>query len=256
MTPDLLSAIVLLEPTEQADCLEEVLLSLAVQEYSPLQVIVVCSEKQIDKVGAVAQNQPWTLTTQFESIPLPHESKDNNANRLNTALNACRGQFVTVLCTSDIVYGFAFEKLVAVLKKNAEPVAIAGTRNAFSQRDGYMVSKKNHSRAGKKTFDTWFDEDCARNFVIDKSKLRGNLATESALDYFETYFLLLALSLHNEFNFSLAAESLFERRTVMRQENLQDDLEKMRLRARSKVIDWKSAQLSEFKAKSQLSHSP
>jgi hypothetical protein len=246
MTPDLLSAIVLLEPAEQPGCLEDVLLSLAVQEYSPLQVIVVCSEKQIDEVRVVAQNQPWAPNTQIDTIPLQHESKDNNANRLNTALNTCRGQFVTVVCTSDIVYGFAFEKLVAVLKKNAEPVAVAGTRNAFSQRDGYIVSKENHSRAGKKTFDTWFDEDCARNFVIDKSKLRANLATESTLDYFETYFLLLGLSLHNEFNFSLAAESLFERRTIIRQEKPSENLEKMQLRARSKVIDWKSAQLAEL----------
>jgi len=251
MTPDLLSAIVLLEPAELAGDLEEALLSLVVQEFSSVQIIVVCNESQIDDVRAIAQNQQFPPTMQFEAIALPHESKDNSANRLNTALNACRGQFVTVLQTNDIVYGFAFEKLIAVLKKGAEAVAVAGTRNAYRQANGYMVTKTNHPRAGKRTFDIWFDEECARNFVIDRSKLKGNLATEPALDYFETYFLLLALSLHNEFNFSLAGESMFERRTPLTQENLQDDIDEMKLRARSKVIDWKSIQLTEFKSKSQ-----
>ncbi|MDR3617303.1 MAG: glycosyltransferase family A protein [Candidatus Obscuribacterales bacterium] len=251
MTPDLLSAIVLLEPTEQPGCLEEVLLSLAVQEYSPLQVIVVCSEKQNDEVSIVAQNQPWPSTTQFETILLQHGSKDNNANRLNVALNTCRGQFVTVLCSSDVVYGFAFAKLIAVLHNGIEPVAVAGTRDAYIQADGYMARKANHPRPGKRTNDIWFDEDCARNFVIDRNRLKGSLVTEPALDYFGTYFLLLALSLRNEFNFSLATESLFERRTIAGQEKLSDDIERMRLRARSKIIDWKSAQLTEFRTKSQ-----
>jgi hypothetical protein len=251
MTPDLLSAIVMLEPTQLASDLEDALLALAVQEFTNLQIIVVCSASQIEDVQAMAKNQQFPSTMQFEALALPHESKDNNANRLNSALNACGGQFVTVLQTNDIVYGFAFEKLIALLKKTAEPVAVAGTRNAYRQEDGYMVTKSNHARAAKRTFDIWFDEDCARNFVIDRSKLKGNLTTEPSLDYFETYFLLLALSLHNEFNFSLAAESLFERRTLIKQENLQDDAEKLRLRARSKVIDWKSAQLAEFKGKSQ-----
>jgi len=247
MTPDLLSAIVLLEPAEQAACLEDVLLSLAVQECGTLQIIVACNKSQVDDVRTIAKHQHMPLSMQFEAIALPSEAKDNNANRLNAALNACRGQFVTVLQTNDIVYGFAFEKLIAVLKKAAEPVAVAGTRNAYRQADGYMVTKSNQFRAGKRTFDIWFDEDCARNFVINRSKLKGNLATEPVLDYFETYFLLLALSLHNEFNFSLATESLFERRALLPEKKLPDDIEKMKLRARSKIIDWKSAQLTELK---------
>jgi hypothetical protein len=244
MTPDLLSAIVLLQSAEPAGNLEESLLALSVQEFASVQIVVVCGPNQIEDVKVIARNQQFPKTMQFEALTLPGDLKDNNANRLNAAFNACRGQFVTVLQTNDIVYGFAFAKLIAALKKCTEAVAIAGTRNAYRQLDGYVVTKVNHSRAAKKTFDIWFDEDCARNFVIDRNKLKGSLTTEPSLDYFETYFLLLALSLHNEFNFSLAAESLFEKRIPVGHESLSDDVEKLRLRARSKVIDWKTAQMT------------
>ena len=172
MTSDLLSAIVLLDSWSAPNDADAALLALAVQEWSKLQVILVCNETQIAATRAVCANQPWTEFMQTEIIALPDTVKDNNANRLNTALNACKGQFVTVLQTNDIVYGFAFQKLIDLLKKSSEPVAIGGTRNANFDRDDYMVSKSNHSRAGKKTFDVWFDEDCARNFVIDKSKVK------------------------------------------------------------------------------------
>jgi hypothetical protein len=253
MTPDLLSVIVLLEPAAHPGVLEEVLLSLAVQDFAKLQIIVVCDEKQISGVQVTADNQRFPQSMQFEAILLPQQSKDNNAVRLNCALESCRGQFVSVLKTNDIVYGFAFERLINVLKENAEPVAVGGTRNTYQEKDGYIVNKVNHLRPGKRTCDIWFDEDCACHFVINRSKIKGNLATQPVLDYFETYFLLLGLSLHNEFNFSLAGDSLFERRTLVNREDTPDKTEKMRLRARSKVIDWQSAQLSEFKQKSQQS---
>ena len=220
-TDKVLSVVVLFDHPFDTVSLNEVLFSLAVQDYENLDVMVVLPDAGPELHRCVENAvlaQPWLAQTRLRVTSVSvRASRTISAHLVNAGLRQATGRYIALIHHQDLVYQHAYRMLIERL--NGAAVAFGGVRvatHSYGQRH-WMVTGKEQAEAGQRAIHA---------FVADRKRLDPDYLTvpDQPTSPTATTAFLMRLAGHPKADFSLAGVRMFESRTPPRHSTAELDL--------------------------------
>lgn len=216
----LLSVVLLYDQPCDTRALDEALFSLAIQDHTPLEVVVAlpaCGRALPRQIEQAVQCQPWPEQTRAQIVSAPaRTSPQISADLVNAGLLHATGRYVAFLPHQQLVYHHSYAALIERLQSTDAVVAFGGVRRATHEpgHRHWMVEEKKLLQPGAARLGRAIHVgDWLHSFVADRERLTPDylLAQEPGSRLAMTMFLL-RLALHPRADFTLAAGRLFESR--------------------------------------------
>jgi glycosyltransferase involved in cell wall biosynthesis len=258
---DLLSVVVRVHEKANLKYFDEALFSLAVQQYEPLEVVIVGDFSQIAALENCAKLQPWTSEMTWKVVSCKGAAAaavsggaatDNRSAKLNIGMRNSSGRFLAFLDYDDVVYQHCYQSLIDRLRAGTAALAAGGSRMAVRDSvTGFISDKQSQQLVDVSKADLWHENMLSiHSFVIDRRRIIGEVLVDESLERLEDYFFLLKLSQANEFDFALLSQPVCEYRVASSLASgsasyvaaqTPEEQEKWN-HALSKIQDWKSTQ--------------
>ncbi|HZG53653.1 MAG TPA: glycosyltransferase family 2 protein [Pyrinomonadaceae bacterium] len=216
-----LSVIVRFHQSERLNFLEEALFSLALQNWSDLEPIIVLQNGTDDLKQTVADmldHQPWQVSPKYKivSVQIP-EGTDGRSILLNRGIEAATGRYLSFLDDDDCVYHDGYTTLIRQLIGGERAVAVGGCRRAQIgyENDHWFTHKKDNFFAWGRTLNDLFTENFVpiHSYVIDRARLgNSELKFDESFTLLEDYDFVLRLFAAHEPDFALLDKPVCEYR--------------------------------------------
>jgi hypothetical protein len=216
----LLSVVLLYDQPCDARALDEALFSLAIQDHTPLEVVVAlpaCGRTLPRQVEQAVQAQPWPEQTRAWIVSVPtRTSPQISADLINAGLLCATGRYVAFLPHQHLVYQHSYAALIERLQSTDAVVAFGGVRRATHEpgHRHWMVEEKKLLQPGAARLGRAIHVgQWLHSFVADRERLTPDclLAHEPGSQLAVSMFLL-RLALHPRADFTSASGRLFESR--------------------------------------------
>jgi glycosyltransferase involved in cell wall biosynthesis len=216
-----LSVIVRFHQSERLNFLEEALFSLALQNWSDLEPIIVLQNGTDDLKQTILDmldHQPWQASPKYKivSIQIP-EGTDGRSVLLNRGIEAATGRYLSFLDDDDCVYHDGYTTLIRQLIRGERAVAVGGCRRAQIgyENDHWFTHKKDNFFAWGRTLTDLFAENFVpiHSYVIDRARLgNAELKFDESFTLLEDYDFVLRLFAAHEPDFALLDKPVCEYR--------------------------------------------
>jgi glycosyltransferase involved in cell wall biosynthesis len=216
-----LSVIVRFHQKERLNFLEEALFSLALQNWSDLEPIIVLQNGTDDLKQAVLDmldHQPWRVSPKHKivSVQIP-EGADGRSILLNRGIEAATGRYLSFLDDDDCVYHDGYTILIRQLISGDRAVAVGGCRRAQIgyESDHWFTHKKDNFFAWGRSLTDLFAENFVpiHSYVIDRARLgNSELKFDESFTLLEDYDFVLRLFAAHEPDFALLDKPVCEYR--------------------------------------------
>jgi glycosyltransferase involved in cell wall biosynthesis len=241
---NLLSVVVRVHEKANLKYFDEALFSLAVQQYEPLEVVIVGDFSQIVALENCAQLQPWTSEMIWKVVSCEEAAgasskgsagsppagsaaaaaagvsgvsvTDNRSAKLNIGIRSSSGRYLAFLDYDDVVYQHCYQSLIDRLSAGTAALAAGGSRMAVRDSvTGFISDKQSQRQIDVSKADLWHENMLSiHSFVIDRRRIIGDVLVDESLERLEDYFFLLKLSQVNEFDFALLSQPVCEYRVA------------------------------------------
>jgi hypothetical protein len=218
----LLSVVVRVHEKANLKYFDEALFSLAVQQYEPLEVVIVGDYSQIAALENCANLQPWTTEMTWKVVSCKGDAAsvsdgsgtDNRSAKLNLGIRNSSGRYLAFLDYDDVVYQHCYQSLIDRLRSGTAALAAGGSRMAVRDSvTGFISNKQSQRQVDVSKADLWHENMLSiHSFVIDRRRIIGEVLVDESLERLEDYFFLLKLSQANEFDFALLSQPVCEYR--------------------------------------------
>lgn len=197
-----LDVFVRLHDPARLDELGRAVFSIALQDYRPLAIHVLCQRfdpAALDRVHAtlaplIAIAGDPTLHIRNRPDPAPLDAR---AALLNQGLRAAAGRYAAFLDYDDLIYPEAYRLLIAELEATGAAIAFGGILNAYICRDGLVpfTTTKRRVFQGDGLRQLLHDNFCPlHSFVLDRHRIAAtDLMVDETMAALEDYDLLLRL---------------------------------------------------------------
>lgn len=217
---DRLSVIVIFDDPFDGTALDEALFSLAIQDHTALDVIVVLPDSGPElphRVRSTLQAQPWPdeVRLRVAAVRAP-STRTVSAHLLNAGLSHAAGRYVALIHHQDLVYQHAYRLLIERLRGGA-PVAFGGMRvvtHGYGRRH-WMVVRKERLKPDIAAGTAFANGRGALHvFIADRRSLDPDyLIVRQPRARLSTTIFLNRLAAHPRADFSLAGTGLVESRS-------------------------------------------
>ncbi len=206
-----LSVIIRCHKEERLPFLDEALFSLALQEWTDLEVIIVLqngTKAFKNTINGLIKKQPFHQNCRFQiqivKIPM---GVDGRSSLLNHGIKASTGRYLAFLDDDDLVYHHGYRMLIEQLTKSGKAVAVGGCRRADvkEESDAWHVQTKTTPYAwGSNHFDLFKDNFIPiHSYVIDQTRVdRADLYFDDDFPLLEDYEFLLRVGAKYDFDYS------------------------------------------------------
>jgi glycosyltransferase involved in cell wall biosynthesis len=216
-----LSVVVRFHQKERLNFLEEALFSLALQNWSDLEPIIVL-QNGTDELRQAIQNmldhQPWRVSPKYKivTVQIP-EGADGRSILLNRGIEAATGRYLSFLDDDDCVYHDGYTTLIRQLIGGERAVAVGGCRRAQIgyESDHWFTHKKDNFFAWGRSLSDLFAENFVpiHSYVIDRARLgNSELKFDESFTLLEDYDFVLRLFAAHEPDFTLLDKPVCEYR--------------------------------------------
>ncbi|HEY9404395.1 MAG TPA: glycosyltransferase family A protein [Pyrinomonadaceae bacterium] len=216
-----LSVIVRFHQRERLNFLEEALFSLALQNWSDLEPIIVLQNGTHDLRQAIMdmlEHQPWRLSPKYKivNVQIP-EGTDGRSILLNRGIEAATGRYLSFLDDDDCVYHDGYTTLIRQLTGGERAVAVGGCRRAQIgyESEHWFTHKKDNFFAWGRSLTDLFAENFVpiHSYVIDRARLgNSELKFDESFTLLEDYDFVLRLFAAHEPDFTLLDKPVCEYR--------------------------------------------
>jgi hypothetical protein len=192
--------------------LDEALFSLATQDYTPLNVIIVTKNADTDMLAQIDQGvqlQPWQTTDNVKIVPVNvPEDVDGRSHLINIGLKSItENGYLAFLDYDDVVYQHTYPLLIKSLSNSDYQLSAGGCRLAVFEKynDVWVARDKTWPyRWGRDLLDLFKDNFIPiHSYVINLSRVnKDELYFDEDLDRLEDYDFLLRLGQNGEMCFS------------------------------------------------------
>lgn len=197
-----LSVIVRFHQRERLSFLEEALFSLALQNWSDLEPIIVLQNGTDDLKQAILdmlEHQPWRVSPKHKivTVQLP-EGIDGRSILLNRGIEQATGRYLSFLDDDDCVYHDGYTTLIRQLIDGDRAVAVGGCRRAqigYESEHWFTHNKDNFFGWGRSLIDLFTENFVPiHSYVVDRARI-GNLELkfDESFTLLEDYDFLLRL---------------------------------------------------------------
>jgi hypothetical protein len=197
-----LSVLIRFHSEDRLPFLEEAIFSLAIQDWSDIETVVVlqnATEKMKRAVKEIINHQPWQHPPRYKVLFVNvAEGVDGRSVLLNEGIKHATGRYLAFLDDDDFVYQHGYTTLIEQLKSGGRAVAVGGCRRAKIQYESNhwcVQTKDNFFNWGRSRFDI-FKENFVpiHSYVIDRSRTGSfDLSFDDSLSRLEDYDFLLRL---------------------------------------------------------------
>lgn len=192
--------------------LEESVFSLAIQEWTDLELVVLLqngTSEWIADVRSIIDHQPWRAApiVVVESIEFP-ERFDGRSSLLNHGIARATGRFLAFLDDDDVVYQHGYATLIPkLMNEKGAAIAVGGCRLARTVCDSgnwYVRTKETPFAWGRGRLDLFRDNFIPiHSYVIDRTVVsESDLWFDDEMPPLEDYDFLLRLASKYEFDWS------------------------------------------------------
>jgi hypothetical protein len=206
-----LSVIIRFHQRERLNFLEEALFSLALQNWSDLEPIIVLQNGTDDLKQAIQEmldNQPWRVSPKHKilTVQIP-EGEDGRSILLNRGIEAATGRYLSFLDDDDCVYHDGYTTLIRQLIGGDRAVAVGGCRRAeigYESEHWFTHRKDDFFTWGRSLADLFTENFVPiHSYVIDRARI-GNLDLkfDESFTLLEDYDFLLRLFATHEPDFT------------------------------------------------------
>ncbi|HZH32547.1 MAG TPA: glycosyltransferase [Pyrinomonadaceae bacterium] len=216
-----LSVIVRFHQRERLNFLEEAIFSLALQNWSDLEPIIVLQNGNDElhrSISDMLDHQPWRVSPRYKivSVQIP-EGTDGRSILLNRGIEAATGRYLSFLDDDDCVYHDGYTTLIRQLIGGERAVAVGGCRRAQIgyESDHWFTHKKDNFFAWGRTLADLFAENFVpiHSYVIDRARLgNSELKFDESFTLLEDYDFVLRLFAAHEPDFALLDKPVCEYR--------------------------------------------
>lgn len=206
-----LSVVVRFHRRERLNFLEEALFSLALQNWSDLEPIIVLQNGTDDLKQTILDmldHQPWQVSPKYKIVPVQiPEGTDGRSILLNRGIETATGRYLSFLDDDDCVYHDGYTTLIRQLIGGERAVAVGGCRRAQIgyENDHWFTHKKDNFFAWGRTLTDLFAENFVpiHSYVIDRARLgNSELKFDESFTLLEDYDFLLRLFAAHEPDFT------------------------------------------------------
>lgn len=206
-----LSVIIRFHQRERLNFLEEALFSLALQNWSDLEPIIVLQNGTDDLKQAIRDmldHQPWRVSPTYKivTVQIP-EGMDGRSILLNRGIEQATGRYLSFLDDDDCVYHDGYTILIRQLIDGDRAVAVGGCRRAQIgyESEHWFTHKKDNFFAWGRSLADLFTENFVpiHSYVVDRARI-GNLDLkfDESFTLLEDYDFLLRLFAAHEPDFT------------------------------------------------------
>jgi glycosyltransferase involved in cell wall biosynthesis len=216
-----LSVIVRFHQRERLNFLEEAIFSLALQNWSDLEPIIVLQNGNDElhrSISDMLDHQPWRVSPKYKivNVQIP-EGTDGRSILLNRGIEAATGRYLSFLDDDDCVYHDGYTTLIRQLIGGERAVAVGGCRRAQIgyESDHWFTHKKDNFFAWGRTLADLFAENFVpiHSYVIDRARLgNSELKFDESFTLLEDYDFVLRLFAAHEPDFTLLDKPVCEYR--------------------------------------------
>lgn len=206
-----LSVIIRCHKEERLPFLDEALFSLALQEWTELEVIIVLqngTEKFKRAISDLIEKQPFHPHCRFQVqiVPIP-AGVDGRSSLLNHGIECSTGRYLAFLDDDDLVYHHGYRTLIEQLTKSEKAVAVGGCRRADVKKEfgtWHVQTKTTPYSWGSSHFDLFKDNFIPiHSYVIDQNCVdRADLYFDDSFPPLEDYEFLLRIAAKYDFDYS------------------------------------------------------
>jgi len=207
-----LSVIIRCHKQERLPFLEEAVFSLAIQEWTDLEVVVVIQNGTNDFVQDVREiilHQPWQKEPKIEIHTIEFQPGiDGRSTLLNYGITHSTGRYLAFLDDDDVVYQHGYTTLIRKLMEGTgAAIAVGGCRVAKTAQKSnhwYISTKETPFTKGRNRYDLFRDNFIPiHSYVIDREVVSASdLYFDDKMPPLEDYDFLLRIGSKYEFDFS------------------------------------------------------
>jgi glycosyltransferase involved in cell wall biosynthesis len=207
----LLSVILRFHNPERLVLLDEAIFSLALQDWSAIEIIVVIQNGDHGlqrRVCELIERQPWIGSPRHQVLLASFPpGVDGRSSLLNLGIAAARGRYLAFLDDDDYVYQHGYRVLIGALRSGRAVIAAGGCRVALTRRgrDHWYTHKKRSPYDWGDSREDLFTENFMpiHSYVIDRSRLDpADLRFDDLYPPLEDYEFLLRMAVKYPFDFS------------------------------------------------------
>lgn len=216
-----LSVVVRFHRSERLNFLEEALFSLALQNWSDLEPIIVLQNGTDDlkqTIMEMLEHQPWRVSPKYKivTVPIP-EGVDGRSILLNRGIEAATGRYLSFLDDDDCVYHDGYTTLIRQLIGGERAIAVGGCRRAQIgyESEHWFTHKKDNFFAWGRSLTDLFTENFVpiHSYVIDRARIgNSELKFDESFTLLEDYDFVLRLFAAHEPDFTLLDKPVCEYR--------------------------------------------
>ena len=216
-----LSVVVRFHRRERLNFLEEAIFSLAIQNWSDLEPIIVLQNGTDDLKQAILdmlEHQPWRVSPKYKivTVQVP-EGEDGRSILLNRGIETATGRYLSFLDDDDCVYHDGYTTLIRQLIGGERAVAVGGCRRAQIgyESEHWFTHKKDNFFAWGRSLTDLFTENFVpiHSYVIDRARLgNSELKFDESFTLLEDYDFVLRLFAAHEPDFTLLDKPVCEYR--------------------------------------------
>jgi glycosyltransferase involved in cell wall biosynthesis len=216
-----LSVIIRFHHRERLDFLEEALFSLALQNWSDLEPIIVLQNGTDELKQAILDmlgHQPWRVSPEYKivTVQIP-EGADGRSILLNRGIETATGRYLSFLDDDDCVYHDGYTTLIRQLIGGDRAVAVGGCRRAqinYESEHWFTHKKDNFFSWGRSLTDLYAENFVPiHSYVIDRARLgNSELKFDESFTLLEDYDFVLRLFAAHEPDFTLLDKPVCEYR--------------------------------------------
>ena len=206
-----LSVIVRFHQRDRLNFLEEALFSLALQNWSDVEPIIVLQNGTDDleqTVLNILDHQPWRVSPKHKivTVQIP-EGRDGRSVLLNRGIEQATGRYLSFLDDDDCVYQHGYTTLIRQLIESDRALAVGGCRRAQMgyENEHWFIYKKDKFFDWGRTRIDLFTENFVpiHSYVIDRARIGDfDLQFDESFTLLEDYEFLLRLCAAHEPDFT------------------------------------------------------
>lgn len=206
-----LSVIIRFHQRDRLNFLEEALFSLALQNWSDVEPIIVLQNGTDDLKHVIIDmldHQPWRVPPKHKivTVQIP-EGIDGRSVLLNRGIEQATGRYLSFLDDDDCVYQHGYTTLIRQLIEGDRALAVGGCRMAQMgyENEHWFISKKDKFLGGGRTRIDLFTENFVpiHSYVIDRARIGDfDLQFDESFTLLEDYEFLLRLCATHEPDFT------------------------------------------------------